>query len=376
MPGPLTGVKVTEIAGIGPGPFCAMMLADMGAEVLRITRPVDPAAPPKADLLASRLRRRVPLDLKSDAGRTALLRIVEQTDVLIEGNRPGVMERLGLGPDVCLHRNPRLIYGRMTGWGQTGPLARTAGHDINYIALTGALAAIGPSEAPVPPLNLVGDFGGGAMMLAFGLACALFETRASGKGQVIDAAMTDGASLLMVNVFAQLNRGDWTQRRAANITDGGAPFYGTYRCRDGGWLAVGAIEPQFYALLLDKMGLEPAEFRPQHDRSRWPDWKARFAACFASRDRDDWCAIMAGTDACVTPVLDLHEIATHPHHLARNTFAPTPDGPLPGPAPRFSRTPPAVDSGPSPTAAEILAGLGFADAEIDGLCPDATGISA
>lgn len=367
MPGPLTGYRIVEVAGIGPGPFCALMLADMGADVVRVKRPADPRQPDKVQLGAERGMRCVHLDLKNPAGRDALLQLASQCDALIEGNRPGVMERLGVGPQDCLARNPRLVYGRMTGWGQEGPLAGTAGHDINYIAITGALAAIGPRDKPIPPLNLVGDFGGGAMMLAFGIVCALLEANRSGKGQVVDAAMSDGASLLMMSAFGQLAAGRWHNEREANIVDGGAHFYGTYRCADGKWIAIGAIEPQFYALLLRLMGLEQTEFEPQNDSSRWPAWKNRFAEVFATRTRDEWCAVMEGSDACFAPVLDLAEAFDHPHHAARGTFVEVDGRRLPAPAPRFSRTVTEVRLRSHQAEAEILKELGLSRDQIAAL---------
>ena len=289
MAGPLTGFSVIEVAGMGPGPFCAVMLADMGAEVLRIQRASVDASPASPSPVYGRGMQSVALDLKSEAGRQALLRLVAASDALIEGYRPGVMERLGLGPDTCLARNPRLIYGRMTGWGQEGPLANVAGHDINYIALTGALAAIGSADSgPIPPLNLVGDFGGGGMMLAFGIVCGLLEASRSGRGQVIDAAMTDGSAMLMASTYGQYGMDRWSAQRASNLLDGSAHFYCTYQCADGKWIAVGAIEPQFYASLLERLGVDPLEFLPQYDQSRWQDWKQQLAAIFTNKTRDQW----------------------------------------------------------------------------------------
>lgn len=365
MSGPLNGVRVVELAGIGPGPFCAMMLSDMGADVLRIERASARAKPFKPNPVTGRGQQAIRLDLKTPAGCEAALRIVEQSDVLIEGYRPGVTERLGLGPDACWQRNPRLVYGRMTGWGQHGPLSHLAGHDINYLALTGALAAIGSRDSgPVPPLNLVGDFGGGAMMLAFGIVCALLEARHSGAGQVVDAAMSDGASLLMATTFGQYANGSWALERGSNLLDGAAHFYGTYRCADGRWVAVGAIEPEFYAELLRRLGLDPGEFQPQHDRARWAEWKQRLATVFATRTRDEWCTVMAAADACFSPVLDMEEAMAHPHHAARGTFVDIDGARQPAPAPRFSRTPPAVRARGTETAAAILARLGLSDAQI------------
>ncbi len=368
MAGPLTGVSVLEIAAIGPGPFCAMMLADMGANVLRVERATQAASHVKPNPTSGRGMRSIALDLKTPAARDAVLRLLERHDALIEGFRPGVMERLGLGPQPCLARNPRLVYGRMTGWGQSGPMSMEAGHDINYVALSGALAAIGTARSgPVPPLNLVGDFGGGAMMLAFGMACALFEANRSGNGQVIDAAMSDGAALLMATTFGQYANGSWKLQREANLLDGAAHFYATYRCADGKWVAVGAIEPQFYASLLERMGLDVAEFEPQHDRSRWPAWKARLAQVFATRTRDAWCATMAGGDTCLSPILDMEEAIAHPHHAARGTFIDVEGTRQPAPAPRFSRTAPEVRPRCRSSAEDILAGYGFSASEIAAL---------
>jgi len=346
MGGPLQGLKVVELAGIGPGPHAAMILADLGADVVRIDRPSgglpfgDPAAPDPT----LRGRRRVAADLKDPAGRETVLRLVERADVLLEGYRPGVTERLGVGPDDCHRRNPRLVYGRMTGWGQDGPLARRAGHDINYISITGVLHAIGRAgERPVPPLNLVGDFGGGSMLLVIGVLGALWEAQRSGRGQVVDAAMVDGASLLAQMVWGLLGQKVWADKPEANLLDGAAPFYDTYTCADGRHVAVGAIEPQFYAALLHGLGLaEATDLAPQFDRDGWPATKARFAAVFAARTRDEWAAVFDGTDACVTPVLAFGEVAAHPHLAARGTIV-DPDGiSQAAPAPRFSRTPTAV----------------------------------
>lgn len=341
MAGPLSGVKILEIAGIGPGPFCAMLLADMGAEVLRIQRPQP--AEGKPNMVVGRGMRSMELDLKQPEARDTVLRLVEESDAMLEGFRPGVMERLGLGPDECLARNPKLVYGRMTGWGQHGPLAQTAGHDINYIAITGALAAIGTREnGPLPPLNLLGDFGGGGMLLAFGMVCALLEVGRSGKGQVVDAAMSDGASLLMATTYGYYAAQRWTVQRESNLLDGAAHFYTTYRCADERWVAVGAIEPQFYSAWMQAMGLDVAEFSPQHDQSRWPQWKAQLADIFKTKTRDAWCAQMEGVDACFSPVLDMTEAPLHPHNKARQTFVRNEGVQQPAPAPRFSRTHPEI----------------------------------
>ncbi len=376
MAGPLKGLRIIEMVGLGPGPFCAMMLSDMGAEVIRIdqkrgsAKSVLPGQGTRCDVLA-RGRRSLAVDLKQPGAAALVLRLVARADALIEGYRPGVMERLGLGPDVCLERKPALVYGRMTGWGQTGPLASAAGHDLNYIALSGALHAMGrPGTPPPPPLNLVGDFGGGAMMLAFGVVCALLEARSSGRGQVVDAAMTDGAALLTAMIYGFKAAGAWSNRRGANLLDGGAHFYDSYACADGKYLAIGPIEPQFYALLLEVCGITDPDFSAQMDAARWPELKAKLAAVFRTRSRDQWCALMAGTDVCFAPVLDLDEAPEHPHNRARQTFIDIAGVVQPAPAPRFSRTPPGV---PSPPAAAgehsdaILADWGCSSAEISAL---------
>ncbi|MDI3307916.1 MAG: CaiB/BaiF CoA-transferase family protein [Acetobacteraceae bacterium] len=367
--GPLKGLRILEFAGIGPGPFCGMLLADLGAEVVRLDRKEGP--PGTRQDFVGRGRRSLALDLKSPAAVQAALRLVEGADALIEGFRPGVMERLGLGPEACLARNPRLVYGRMTGWGQDGPLAQAAGHDINYIALTGALWSIGrPGERPVPPLNLVGDYGGGGMLLALGMLAALLEAKGSGRGQVVDAAMVDGAALLMAPIYAMLARGRWRNERGANMLDGAAPWYDTYECADGRYVAVGPIEPQFFDLMIAKLGLDPARFAGRMEPANWPALKAELAAVFRSRTRDDWAALFEGTDACVAPVLDLHEAPAHPHNKARGTFQQREGAVQPAPAPRFSRTP-AEPGLPPPLRGEhteqVLADWGFSGAEIAAL---------
>jgi alpha-methylacyl-CoA racemase len=367
--GPLAGVKVIELAGIGPGPFCAMMLADMGAEVIRVDRAQnvrggDPDLPP-ADLL-NRGRRSIGVDLKSPDGVEVVLELVEGADALIEGFRPGVTERLGIGPEECIARNPRLVYGRMTGWGQDGPYAHTAGHDINYIALAGALDPIGRrGEAPVPPLNLVGDFGGGGMLLAFGVVCGVLEARGSGQGQVIDAAMVDGAAALMTMTHSFRAMGIWEDERGTNMLDTGAPFYDVYETADGRYVSIGSIEPQFYAELVRITGFEDGygDAPPwQHDRAQWPAMKERIAAIFRTKTRDEWCGLMEGTDVCFAPVLSIPEAIEHPHNVHRGTFVDVAGIPQPGPAPRFSRTRPEV-SAPPPHAGQhtddILAAAGF-----------------
>ena len=371
--GPLHGVRVIELAGIGPAPFCAMMLADMGAEVIRLDRTAAATSARETDCLL-RNRRSIALDLKHPAAITTVLRLVEGADALIEGFRPGVMERLGLGPDVCLARNPRLVYGRMTGWGQSGPLAHTAGHDINYIALTGALNLIGErGRKPVPPLNLVGDFGGGAMMLLAGVLAALLEAGRSGRGQVVDAAMTDGTVALMGIFFSQRAAyADFQDATGGEMLAGAAPYYGTFETRDGKYLAIGAIEPQFYALLLEKLGLDPKYRAAGFPASRTgnEDVRAAIAAAILTRTRDEWARVFEGTDACVAPVLSLAEAARHPHNVARGTFV-TVDGiEQHAPAPRFSRSSPAPIRPPRPAGADTAAVLreaGFSEAEIDQL---------
>ena len=374
MPGPLAGLKIIEMVGLGPGPFAAMMLADMGADVIRIDRKPDPAAPNPYPMLGTKFdvmargRRSLALDLKSPRARQLLLELVSKADALVEGFRPGVMERLGLGPDACMERNPKLVYGRVTGWGQDGPLAPAAGHDLNYVALSGMLAAMGRnSSPPAPPLNLVGDFGGGGMMLAFGVVCALLESRTSGKGQVVDAAMVEGAALLGAMMYGMRAYGQWKDEREANLLDGGAPFYDTYACLDGKFIAVGAIEPQFYTRLLALAGASDPVFDAQWRLAAWPDLKEKFAALFATRTRADWCALLEGTDACFAPVLDMDEAPRHPHNTARGTFVDVAGVTQPAPAPRFSRTPGQAGSppgGPGQDAAAILADWGWDAAAI------------
>jgi alpha-methylacyl-CoA racemase len=350
MSGPLSGLKVIEMPAIGPVPFCGMLLADLGADVLRIDRTgdVDLGLPvePKYELLG-RGKRSLALDLKDPKAIALVLDLIGKADAVIEGFRPGVMERLGLGPDVALQRNSKLVYGRMTGWGQSGPLSHAAGHDINYIALTGALHAIGNAGGrPVPPLNLVGDFGGGSLYLAMGLLAALFERQQSGKGQVVDAAMVDGAASLMTLFYGLKGAGLWGDTRGGNMLDSGAPWYDTYECSDGGFVAIGSIEGKFYADLVKVLGLDPATLPKQHDRKRWLSLRAAIAATFRTKTRDEWCALMEGSDICFAPVLSLEEAPRHPHMAARETFV-APDGVVqPGPAPRFSRTPPQIGRNP------------------------------
>jgi alpha-methylacyl-CoA racemase len=368
----LVGVRVVEFAGLGPGPFCAMMLSDMGAEVLRIDRKGTPIRrEPKYEVM-NRGRRSVALNLKSAEGMETALKLIERADALIEGFRPGVMERLGLGPETARARNPKLVYGRMTGWGQDGPLKDAAGHDINYIALTGVLEAIGTkSGGPVPPLNLIGDFGGGGMFLAFGLVCGILEARSSGKGQVVDAAMTDGASVLMAAIHGLRAWDFWTDERESNWLDGGAPYYGTYECSDRKWICVGSLEPQFYALLREKTGLaDDPWFDDQMRRGEWPAQKARLAEIFRAKTRAEWCEIMEGTDVCFAPVLSMAEALEHPHNKARGTFVEVDGVPQPAPAPRFSRTPPAPPEAPVAPGhhnGPALADWGFSEDEIAAL---------
>jgi alpha-methylacyl-CoA racemase len=336
--GPLSGVTVIEFQGLGPGPFCAMMLADLGAQVIRIDR-VGTSAWGAGDVLG-RGRKSIAVDLKKPDAAALILTLLAKADALIEGFRPGVMERLGLSPEACLKANPRLVYGRMTGWGQEGPFSAAPGHDINYLALSGMLWPLGPADRPpVPPLNLAADFGGGGMMLALGIVAALLSARETGKGQVVDAAMVDGAAVLGSMIFGMINAKDWTVRREANMLDGGAPFYGVYDTADGKYVAIGSLEPQFYAALLKLLDLTDPRFAKQWDRSMWPDLRRMLDATFRSKSRDEWCALLDGSDVCFAPVLDPVEAAAHPHNVARGTFAATPDGAMPRPAPRFSATP-------------------------------------
>ena len=351
--GPLAGIKVVELAGIGPGPMCAMLLADMGATVLRIDRPggsdLGLQRPRRYDLLL-RGRYSVEIDLKSPEGKALALRLVERADALIEGFRPGVTERLGLGPDDCLARNPRLVYGRVTGWGQDGPLAQAAGHDINYISLAGALHAFGRrDQPPTPPLNLLGDFAGGSLYLAFGLVCGLLETRNSGQGQVVDAAMIDGAASLMTAAVGAVAAGLSTHERGTNHLDTGAHFYNVYQCGDGKWISIAPIENKFYAELLRRLDFDPQELPPQMDRERWPEAQEKFALLFKTRTREEWCTILEGTDACFAPVLTTDEAPRHPHNAARRTYVEADGVVQPAPAPRFSRTVPELPIPPQPT---------------------------
>jgi alpha-methylacyl-CoA racemase len=345
--GPLDGVKIVEFAGIGPGPFCGMLLSDMGADVVRIDRPGD-GKPGRAADVMSRGRRSISLNLKDPADVDVALKLIEKADGLIEGFRPGVMERNGLGPDAVLARNPKLVYGRMTGWGQFGSLSQAAGHDLNYIALTGALHAMGrKDERPSPPLNLVGDYGGGALYLAMGLLAGIVNVKNGGKGQVIDVAMTDGAASLSTMFFGMKAMGVWTDERESNLLDGGAHFYDTYECSDGKWVSIGSIEPQFYALLLEKTGVTDPQFKSQMDRSKWGPLKAKLTAIFKGKTRDEWCAIMEGTDICFAPVLSMAEAPSHPHNVERKTFVEIEGVVQPAPAPRFSGTPAEIQRRPA-----------------------------
>jgi alpha-methylacyl-CoA racemase len=346
MSGPLQGLKVVEMPAIGPAPFCTMLLADLGADVLRLDRLGESGLGVKVDPrfdLMGRGKRSFAIDLKLPASRELVLSILEKADVVIEGFRPGTMERLGLGPDVALERNPRLIYGRMTGWGQEGPLARAAGHDINYLSLTGALHAMGRAgEAPVPPLNLVADLGGGSMYLMAGVLAALYERQKSGRGQIIDAAIVDGASSLMTMFYGLLAGGVWRDERGVNVLDGGAPWYDSYRCSDGSYISVGTVEQKFFDELLQRLGIAGSRFPDHMDRKRWPELRTALAAAFASRTREQCCALLEGTDSCFAPVMAMGEAPRHPHLAARNTFVNHGGVTQPSPAPRFSRTPGAI----------------------------------
>lgn len=364
--GPLTGLKIIEMAGIGPGPFAAMMLSDMGAEVIRVeakaSRDSVMYSHPRFDITA-RGRRSIAIDLKNPQGAELLLKLVEKADALIEGFRPGVMERLGIGPEICKARNPRLVFGRMTGWGQTGPLSKAAGHDLNYIALTGALHGIGRANEPPPvPMNLLGDYGGGGMMMAFGVVCAVLEAKKSGLGQVIDVAMTDGTATLSALMLGLKADGLWSNQRASNFLDGAAHFYDCYTCADGKAVALGALEPHFFKLFCDKVGLDDIDLRKHMSPKEWVRLKPRIAALFLTRTRDEWCQLLEGTDCCFAPVLDWDEAPAHPHNRARETYIEVDGVVQPAPAPRFSRTPGQVQR---PAAArgehtdEILADFGF-----------------
>ena len=381
MPGPLSGIRVLEFEAIGPGPFAGMLLADMGADVLLVDRPGASDLGLKRERwmdVMLRGRRSVTLDLKSKDAAGAALELASRADALIEGFRPGVMERLGLGPHACLERNPKLVYGRMTGWGQDGPLAPRAGHDINYIALAGVLHAFGrKGEAPVPPLNLVGDFGGGGMLLGFGIACALLHARNTGQGQVVDAAMVEGASLLAAMFSGLLAGGRWSEERGVNILDTGAPWYGTYETKDKKYVAIGAIEAKFYEDLVARLGL--ANLPPQNERTRWPEMRAVFERAFRTKTRDEWCAVFEGSDACFAPVLSFSEARRHPHNVARRSYVTQASVEQPAPAPRFSATPAAVRRDPPERGAggrEALADWGFTDADVTRMAGAGLGFSA
>ena len=376
--GPLSGLRVIAFEAIGPAPFCGMMLADMGADVLLLERPPVPlpgeAKKRRHDIML-RGCRSITVDLKSAAGRETAMQLADKADALLEGFRPGVMERLGLGPEPLLARNAKLVYGRMTGWGQTGPMAQAAGHDINYIALSGVLNAIGRrGQAPVPPLNLIGDFGGGGMLLAFGVCCALINAQRTGQGQVVDAAMVDGASILASMFWGRLGTGLWTEERGANLLDSGSPWYDVYETSDGKYVSIGAIEPKFYAEFLQRMGFVAADLPDQNDRDHWPDLRSRFSAAFRSKTRDAWSSIFENSDACFAPVLAFSEARRDPHSVARNAFI-TLDGiEQPAPAPRFSRTPGTVRSAPPERgegARAALADWGFSTAETERLLKSA-----
>jgi alpha-methylacyl-CoA racemase len=372
--GPLSGIRVVEIAGLGPLSYAGMVLADMGAEVIRVERPGHgDSAYRRARTSETMLRgrRSIVIDLRRGEGHALALKLIDTADVLIEAQRPGVMEKLGLGPDMCLNRNSRIVYGRLTGWGQVGPLADTAGHDINYIALSGALHTIGARDSnPLPPLGLVGDIAGGALHLALGVCAALVERQSSGRGQVIDAAMTDGALAMMTPMLAQYEAGEWVDERGANRLDGAAHFYRTYECADGKFVAVGAIEAKFDALLCAGLGIDPSEFPDRMDRDRWDRYCARLAEIFRTETRDHWCAVFDSTDACVSPVLALAEVADHPHHHARDSFVDLKGHRVPRPAPRFDRTDSTVGRTPAAAGADtsaVLVDLGFDDREIASL---------
>jgi alpha-methylacyl-CoA racemase len=372
--GPLEGIRIVELAGIGPGPFCAMLLSDMGAEVIRVDRAAIVGQDTDRDgndaryNLLSRGRRNIAIDLKNAAGVDATLRLIDRADALLEGFRPGVMERLGLGPDLCLARNPKLVYGRMTGWGQDGPIAHIAGHDINYIALSGVLHTIGEAGGPpVPPLNLVGDFGGGALYLAMGVLAGIISARSTGRGQVIDCSMVEGSASLMMMMYGALASGAWTEERGANRTDGGAHYYHVYETRDGEHVAIGAIEPQFYALLLKHTGLKGEDLPPQTDRAYWPEMQERLTRIFKTRTRAEWVEIMQQTDICFAPVLRMSEALTHPHNVERSSFIEVEGIPQPAPAPRFLGTPTRVQRPPARVGEhtdQILKDWGFSAGEI------------
>jgi len=368
--GPLAGIRIIELAGIGPGPFCGMMLADMGAEVIKVDRPGGNPFSSNGHEVLFRSRRNVAVNLKAPEGVEVVLRLCEKADALFEGYRPGVAEKLGVGPEACLARNPKLVYGRMTGWGQYGPLAHAAGHDINYIALSGALHALGrQGERPLPPLNLVGDFGGGGLMMAYGIVCALLEAARSGQGQVIDCSMVEGSAALMAMFSGLQSKGMFTHERGTNLLDGGAPFYDTYETADGKYVGIGSLEPQFYALLLEKAGLDAEVFggAAQFDFGKWPELRERLTRAFQQKTRDEWCAVMEGSDVCFGPVLSLAEAPEHPHNKARGSFVVIDGMTQHAPTPRMSRTPPPTPRPGGPANADtdaVLEGCGFTREEI------------
>jgi len=370
--GPLAGFKVIEMKGIGPGPYAGQLLADMGAEVIVVERSSKPSgiSIPAAMDISSRGKRNIALNLKSEEGLEALMKLIEGADALFEGFRPGVTERLGFGPDVCLARNPKLVYGRMTGWGQTGPLSHAAGHDINYISLTGSLAAIGTADKPVPPLNLVGDYAGGSLFLVMGMLAAMMEAQKSGKGQVVDTAITDGSASLMSMFYTLNSLGAWSTKRESNMLDGGTPFYGAFETSDAKFVSVGPLEPQFFAELVEKAGFPNHFIQDQHNAAKWPEMKATFDETFKTKTRDEWADIFEGSDACVAPVLNFKEAVDHPHNQARGTYIDIAGVQQPAPAPQFSRT--VCDTPSAPRAEgsdtlEVLNDWGFSSGEIDKL---------
>jgi alpha-methylacyl-CoA racemase len=370
--GPLAGIKIIEIKGIGPGPYAGMLLADMGAEVTVVERSSQPGGiglPPDFDC-NSRGKKSIALNLKAKEGIEALLKLVEKSNAIFEGFRPGVAERLGIGPDACMARNPKIVYGRITGWGQTGPLAQAAGHDINYISITGSLAAIGREDSPVPPLNLIGDYAGGSHFLVMGMLAALLEAKTSGKGQVIDAAITDGSASLMSMFYSMDALGVWGPKRASNLLDGATHFYDVYKTLDGEFVSIGSIEPQFYALLIEHLQLDPEAFSGQGNASEWPLLKEKIAAAFKTKTQAQWCEIMEGSDVCFAPVLDYREAVKHPHNVARETYIEIAGQVQPAPAPRFSRSVSKVEFAPRKAGADtkaVLAELGYGEADVQAL---------
>ena len=370
--GPLSGIKVIELKGIGPGPYAGMLLADMGAEVIVVERSRQPngIASASKDDISSRGKKSIALNLKTPEGVETLLKLIESADMLLEGFRPGVTERLGIGPDICHARNPRLIYGRLTGWGQTGPLAKVAGHDINYISIAGALGSIGTPDTPVPPLNLVGDYAGGSLFLVMGMLAALIERNHSGTGQVIDAAITDGTASLMTVLYSLHNMGQWIPKRSSNLLDGGAHFYGVYETADNKFISVGSIEPQFYKVLIEKGNLDPDEFADQYDQENWPELKKSFEKIFKTKTRQQWCDLLDDSDACFSPVLDFTEAPEHPHNIARSTFIKIDGTVQPGTVPKFSRSTSHLPSAPKSEGSDtesVLKELGLSDIDIANL---------